>query len=383
MKRRLLTPGPSPVPEDTLLELAKPVFFHRSAEFRDMLKEVETDLQYVFQTKNPVAILTSSGTGGMEAAVANTLAPGDKAICLISGRWGERWRNLCKAFGAESINVTVPYGDAVSPEQLQKALADHPNAKVVFATLSETSSGVANDIAAFGKIIDKTPALFIIDSISGLGVIECRTDDWKVDLNVSGSQKALMLPPGLAFVSLSDKAMKVIEGNTARRVFYFDLIKYRDKIVKESDTPYTPANTLIRALKVSLKMIRQEGIENVWKRHAVLGAAARAGMTAMGLELLAKRPADGLTVPKMPPGIDSSVVVSKLDKQYGLRVANGQDDLKGKILRLAHMGYTDQFEVLAAISGIELVLLELGVKIQPGSGVAAAQRVLADAVKTK
>src|SRR5262245_27546839 len=357
MKQRLLTPGPSPVPEETLLELAKPVFFHRSAEFRQMLGEVHEELKYVFRTKNPVMTLTSSGTGGMEAAVANTLAPGDKAICLISGRWGERWRNLCKAFGAESINVTVPYGDAVSPEQLQKALADHPNAKVVFATLSETSSGVANDIAAFGKIIDKTPALFIIDSISGLGVIECRTDDWKVDLNVSGSQKALMLPPGLAFVSLSDKAMKVIEGNTARRVFYFDLIKYRDKIVKESDTPYTPANTLIRALKVSLKMIRQEGIENVWKRHAKLGAAARAGMTAMGLELLAKRPADGLTVPKMPPGIDSSVVVSKLDKQYGLRVANGQDDLKGKILRLAHMGYTDQFDVLAAISGIELVLL--------------------------
>jgi aspartate aminotransferase-like enzyme len=171
--------------------------------------------------------------------------------------------------------------------------------------------------------------------------------------------------------------MKQIEGNTARRVFYFDLVKYRDKIVKESDTPYTPANTLIRALKVSLKMIRQEGIENVWKRHALLGAAARAGMTGMGLELLAKRPADGLTVAKMPPGIDSSAVISKLDKQYGLRLANGQDYLKGKIIRLAHMGYTDQFEVLAAISGIELVLLELGVKLQPGSGVAAAQQVLA------
>jgi aspartate aminotransferase-like enzyme len=175
--------------------------------------------------------------------------------------------------------------------------------------------------------------------------------------------------------------MKQIEGNTARKVFYFDLVKYRDKLVKESDTPYTPANTLIRALRVSLKMIRQEGIENVWKRHALLGAAARAGMQAMGLELLAKRPADGLTVARMPPGVDSSVVVSKMDKQYGLRIANGQDDLKGKIIRVAHMGYTDQFDVLAALSGIELVLLELGAKLQPGSGVAAAQRVLAGGVK--
>lgn len=380
MKRRLLTPGPSPVPEDTLLELAKPVFYHRSGEFRALLKEVHEELQYVFQTTHPTPILTSSGTGGMEAAVANTLAPGDQAICLISGRWGERWKGLCKAFGVESINVTVPYGDAVHPDQLRKALTDYPKAKAVFATLSETSTGVANDIAAFGKLVAQTPALFIIDSISGLGVMECRTDDWSIDINVSGSQKALMMPPGLAFVSLSDKAMKQIETNPSRRVYYFDLIKYRDKLVKESDTPYTPANTLIRALKVSLKMIRHEGIENAWKRHALLGAAARAGMTAMGLELLAKRPADGLTVGKMPAGVDSSAVVSKLEKQYGLRLANGQDDLKGKVIRLAHMGYADQFEVLSAISGIELVLLELGVKLEPGRGVAAAQRVLAEAV---
>jgi aspartate aminotransferase-like enzyme len=381
MKQRLLTPGPSPVPEETLLELAKPVFFHRSAQFRELLAEVHAELQYVFQTKNPVLTLTSSGTGAMEAAVSNTLAPGSKAICLISGRWGERWRNLCKAFGVESVNVTVPYGQAVQPEQLRQALAAHPDAKAVFATLSETATGVANDIKALAALVAPTPALLIVDSISGLGVMECRTDDWHIDINVTGSQKALMLPPGLAFLSLSDKANKQIEQNTARRVFYFDLIKYRDKLLKESDTPYTPANTLIRALRVSLKKIRAEGIENAWKRHARIAAAARAGVKGMGLELFAQRPADGLTVLKVPEGVDGNAIVSKLEKQYGLRVANGQDTLKGKIVRIAHMGYTDVFDVLAALSGLELVLLEMGFKVQPGSGVAAAQRAYAEAVR--
>ena len=194
----------------------------------------------------------------MEAAVSNTLPPGAKAICLISGRWGERWKNLCKAFGVESINVTVPYGQAVKPEQLQKALADHPDAKAVFATLSETATGVANDLQAFGKLTKGTDKLLIVDTISGLGVIPCETDDWSIDINVTGSQKALMMPPGLAFASVSDKAWKAIEANTAKRVFYFDLVKYRDKL-KENDTPYTPANTLIRGLRVSLKKIRPTG----------------------------------------------------------------------------------------------------------------------------
>lgn len=380
MKFRLLTPGPSPVPEETLLELAKPVFFHRSAQFRELFSEVTEDLKYVFQTKNPVLTLTCSGTGGMEAAVSNCLPPGSKAICVISGRWGERWRNLCKAFGVEAVNVTVPYGQAVPPEQLKKALADHPDALAVFATLSETATGVANDVAAFGKLTTAANKLLIVDTISGLGVMECRTDDWGIDINVTGSQKALMLPPGLAFLSVSDKAWQLIEKNTARRAFYFDLLKYRDK-VKENDTPYTPAHTLIRALRVSLKQIRAEGIENVWSRHARIAAAARAGIKAMGLELFAEKPADGLTVAKVPAGIDGNALISKLEKQYGLRLANGQDVLKGKIIRLAHMGYTDAFDILAALSGIELVLLEMGFALKPGSGVAAAQQVLAEGVK--
>lgn len=380
MKFRLLTPGPTPVPEETLLELAKPVFFHRSPEFKAILGEVVEDLKYVFQTKNPPLVLTASGTGGMEAAVTNCVAPGETAILLISGRWGERWRNICKAFGIKIVSVEVPYGEAVRPEQLAEALRAHPDAVAVFSTLSETSTGVRNDIAAFGKLVDKTPALLIVDSISGLGVMECRTDDWHVDVNVTGSQKALMLPPGLAYLAVSDKAWPKIEKNTAARSFYLDLKRYKSKL-EENDTPFTPAHTLIRAQRASLKRLRAEGIENTWSRHARMAAAARAGAAAMGLELFAEQPADGLTVIRVPAGIDGTAALGKLEKKYGIKLANGQDTLKGKIWRLAHMGYIDQFEVLAALSGLELILLEMGYRVEPGAGVAAAQRVLAETAK--
>jgi aspartate aminotransferase-like enzyme len=336
-------------------------------------------LQYVFRTKNPVLPLTASGTGGMEAAVVNCVPQGAKFICCSAGRWGERWRNLGKAFGAEVINVTAPYGKVVQPQQLAEALAKHPDAVAVAATLSETSTGAAHDIEAFGKLVATTSAVLLVDGISGLGVMECQTDAWHVDVCVTGSQKALMLPPGLAFVSVSDKAWKKIEANTGARSFYFDLKKYRAKLA-EHDTPFTPAHTLVKALRVSLKKIRAEGIENVWARHARNAAAARAGVQALGLELFASRPADGLTVAKAPPGIDSTTILGKLEKQYGIKLANGQDTLKGQIIRLAHMGYIDQFDVLAALAGLELVLLELGHPVEPGAAVTAAQRVLAQAV---
>jgi len=380
MKQRLLTPGPSPVPEETLLEMARPVPYHRTPEFRALLGEVLQDLQYVFQTKNPVVPLTSSGTGGLEAAVANCCPAGSKAICLIAGRFGERWRSICKSFGVEPISVAVPYGQAVSPEQLAQALKAHPDAVAVCSTLSETSTGVGHDIAAFGKLVAATPAVLLVDAISGLAVMECQTDDWHVDVCVTGSQKALMMPPGLAFVSVSDKAWKVIEKNPAPRAFYFDLKKARAKL-ETNDTPYTQAHTLIRALRLSLKRIRAQGIENVWAEQSRNAEAARAAFQAMGLALFAAQPATGLSVAKMPSNIDSSAVLSKLEKRYGLKLANGQDELKGKIIRLAHMGYIDQFDVLAAISGLELVLQEMGHPVKPGAGVAAAQQVWAKGAK--
>jgi aspartate aminotransferase-like enzyme len=376
MKLRLLTPGPSPVPEETLLELARPVPYHRTPEMRRLLTEVTQDLQYVYQTKNPVLTLTSSGTGGMEAAVVNCVPPGGKVICLIAGRFGERWRNLTKVYGGEPVSVTAPQGQSVTPEQLALALAQHPDAVAVCSTLSETSTGVAHDIAAFGRLVEKTPAVLLVDAISSLGVMECRTDDWHIDVCVTGSQKALMLPPGLAFVSVSDKAWSAIDRNPGRRTFYFDLKKAK-KDLDGGETPYTPAHTLLMGLRLSLKRIRAEGLENVWQRQARNAAAARAGFRAMGLQIFAQRPADGLTVAQVPDGIDGSALVSRLYSDYGLKLAGGQDNLKGKIIRLGHMGYIDQFDVLAALAGVELVLKEMGHPIEVGKGVAAAQQVWA------
>jgi aspartate aminotransferase-like enzyme len=235
---------------------------------------------------------------------------------------------------------------------------------------------VAHDIAAFGQFVARTPAVLLVDAISGLGAMECRTDDWRIDICVTGSQKALMLPPGLAYVSVSDKAWHMIERNPTPRAFYFDLKKAR-KSLETGDTPYTSAHTLVRAQRTSLKRIRAEGMENLWARQKRNAAAARAGFQAMGLEIFPSQPADGLTVAQMPPGIDSTTVLQKLEKQYGFKLANGQDQLKGKIIRLGHMGYIDQFDILAALAGIELVLVEMGFTLEPGRGVAAAQKVLA------
>src|SRR5215471_9104823 len=289
MKQRLLTPGPSPVPEETLLEMAKPVPYHRTPEFRQLLGEVLEDLKYVYQTRNTVLALTASGTGALEAAIVNCLPPGSKAICLIAGRFGERWRNLCKAFGVQAVSVTVPPGQPVTPEQLSEALAAHPDALAVCSTLSETSTGVGHDIAAFGNLTASKSALLLVDAISGLGAMECRTDDWHIDLCATGSQKALMMPPGLAFLSVSDKAWKAIDRNANPRTFYFDLKKAK-KNLESNDTPYTPAHTMIRAMRLSLKRILGEGIENVWARQARYAAAARAGFQALGLELFPSQP---------------------------------------------------------------------------------------------
>jgi aspartate aminotransferase-like enzyme len=215
-----------------------------------------------------------------------------------------------------------------------------------------------------------------VDAISGLGAMECRTDEWQIDINCTGSQKALMMPPGLAFLSVSDKAWQAIDKNPNPRAFYFDLKKAK-KNLETSDTPYTPAHTMIRAMRVSLKKLLADGIEQVWARQARYAAAARAGFQALGLEIFPVQPNNALTVVKMPANIDSTALLSKLEKQYGIKLANGQDTLKGKIIRLAHMGYIDQFDILAAIAGVELVLIEMGHAIEPGVGLAAAQRVLA------
>lgn len=375
-KFRLMTPGPSPVPEDTLLEMAKPVHYHRTPEAKQYLHEVMVGVQYVLQTKNDVITMTSSGTGAMEAALVNSVPRGGKAICVFCGRFGERWHKLWQTFGVNSIPVTATWGQTVTPAQVAKALAEHPDARAVCAVHSETSTGVKSDIKGYADLVAGTDAVMIVDAISSAGALELRTDEWNIDLLATGSQKALMLPPGLAFLSVSDKGWRAVDANPHPATFYFDLKKARSKL-KDPDTSFTPAHTLIRALRLSLQRMRSEGIENIWHRHARMAHAARSGVQAIGLELYANPPAEGLTAVNVPAGIDGKTLLAKLEKNFGLKLAGGQDQLQGKIFRMAHMGYMDLFDVLAGLSGLELVLAEMGQRFESGAAVAAAQKAYA------
>jgi aspartate aminotransferase-like enzyme len=359
------------VPEETLLELAQPMFHHRTPEFEAILRQVLADLKYVFDTKNDVLILTSSGTGAMEAAVVNTVARGQKIIVLAAGRFGERWAEIAKAFGIEPVLVQVAPGQSVTPDQLATALRSHPDAVAVFATLCETSTGAGHDIQAFGKLVAATPMILAVDAISGGGAMECRTDAWGIDVLVTGSQKALMMPPGLSFVAVSPKAWARAD-QIKPQAFYFDLKKMRKKL-SVPDTPFTSAHTLIKALGTSLKRLRDEGIENVWSRHRRLAAACRAGVRALGLELFAAQPADAVTTITVPPGLDVSKLLTRLVERFGLKLVGGQDELKGRIFRIAHMGYMDELDIVSAMAALEIVLAELAWSVKPGIAVAAAQ----------
>lgn len=377
-KFRLMTPGPTPAPEETLLELARPVHYHRTPEARQILADVLAGLQYVFHTKNDIVPLTASGTGAVEAAQVCAVPRGGKAICAIAGRFAERWHKLWQTFGVESIPVTAEWGQTVAPERIAAALKEHPDAQAVMVVHSETSTGVKQELAPIGRLVAATPAVLIVDGVSSIGAMECRTDEWCIDLCCTGSQKALMAPPGLAFVSVSPKAWAKIEANAAAPVYYFDLKRARKKLA-ENDTPFTPNHTLLRALRTSLARIREEGIENVWARHRRMAAAAQAGIQALGMKPFAAVPAEGLTTALVPPGVDGEKLLKTLEKQHGVKLAGGQDQLKGKIIRIAHMGYMDLFDVLAALSGLELTLQEMGWRFELGASLAAAQRAFAAA----
>lgn len=376
-KARLLTPGPTPVPEETLLELAKPVSYHRAPETKAILAEVLDGLKYVLRTKNDICALTCSGTGGMEAALVSAVPRGGTAICAYAGRFGERWHQLWNAFGVESIPVTAPWGKAVQSEQIEHALNQHPDTHAVCVVHSETSTGVKHNLQTIGAVVTKSSALLIVDAITSAAAMPCETDAWGIDLLCAGSQKGLMMPPGLAFVAISAKAKQKIANNQSLSGYYFDLRKYLAKL-SDPDTPFTPAHTLIRALRISLQKIKAEGIENVWARHARLARTARAGIKAMGLEIFADPPADSLTAVKVPDGIDGKQLLKNLKNQFGLKIAGGQDQLQGKIFRLAHLGYCDFFDILAALSGLEFVLQEIGHPISLGAALTAAQREYAE-----
>ncbi len=374
-KNYLLTPGPTSVPSDVLLDLAKPIVHHRTPQFAEIFHSVIEGLKYVFQTKNDVLIFASSGTGAMEASVANLLSPGDKALTIKGGKFGERWDEICKAYNIETFPIDVEWGRAVNPEDVRGILEREKGIKAVFATLTETSTAVVHDIKALGSIVKEFQAILVVDAVSGLGAVDIQADNWNVDVVVAGSQKALMLPPGLAFASVSNKAWDFVESSKCPK-YYWSFAKAR-KSLETDQTTYTPAVSLIVGLSKSLEMIKEEGLENVLARHSKLAKATRAAAKAMGLDLLAQEsPSDAVTAVKVPDGIDGVGLVKALKKRYDVMITGGQSQLKGKIIRIAHMGYSDTFDIIIVISALEMALVNLGYNLELGKGIKAAEEVL-------
>lgn len=374
-KDYLMTPGPTPVPTDALLSMAKPIIHHRTSKFKNILKEAVEGLKYVMQTENDVFVLSSSGTGAMESAVCNMLSPGDKALVVKGGKFGERWEKICEAYGVEPVVLDCQWGTAIDPKIIDDNLKKDKNIKAVYVTLCETSTGVVNDIEAVGKIVADTDAILVVDAISGLGAMPYKTDSWSVDITVAGSQKGLMIPPGLAFVSVSKKAWKLAEQSKSPK-FYFDY-KAAKKSADKDDTPWTPAVSLVIALVESIKIIKQESIEGVYQRHKKLADAVRKAAHGLGLKLLAPdAPSDAVTSIKLPEAIDGAALVKTMRDKYGVGIAGGQEQLKGKICRIATMGFMNEFDVIVAISCFERVLKEMGHKFQLGAGVKAAEEIL-------
>jgi len=373
-KYYLLSPGPTPVPESVLAAAAEPIIHHRTPEFSEIFMQTTEGLKYVFGTKEDVFILTSSGSGAMETSIVNTLSPGDKAISINAGKFGERWGNICRAYGVNVKEIVLEWGADFSKEELAAELKANPGVKAVFTTLSETSSGAIYDIQGFGEVVAQTEAILVVDGISGAGATPCPMDDWKIDIFVSGSQKSFMIPPGLAYIAFSPKAWKLVATAKIPK-FYFDATKAKKNLEKQT-TPWTPAVSLIIQQKKALDIIRSMGLEALLAHHRVLGDATRAGVKALGLELLAKKPGNILTAVKTPAGLDGSKLVKTMQGKYKAYIAGAQDPNKGKFFRIAHLGYMGGFDIITSLSALEMTLLDLGFSFEKGRSMAAAESVL-------
>ena len=354
--------------------MAEPMFHHRTPRFRAIFKEVTEGLQQVFCTTNDVITLFGSGTAAMESAVVNFLNDGEKALVVRGGKFGERWGDICKAYGIESVAIDPEWGTAATPNEIGAAVEKDPAVKVVYTTLVETSTGVLTDIKGVGETLAGTDVLLAVDGVSGVGAVECRMDDWGIDMLVVGSQKALMTPPGLAYIAVSERAWKKAES-VERRGFYLDLVKHR-KVLAKSDPAFTPPVSLFTAQQESLRMLLAEGIENVWKRVSRLALATRTAVEAMGLEPFSKAPADCLTTVKIPEGIDGNEVVKDMREVQGITPAGGQAHLKGKIVRLASMGYVNEFDVMAGLVALANALVRQNHEVKLGAGIDAFVNVL-------
>jgi aspartate aminotransferase-like enzyme len=375
-KKYLLAPGPTPVPAEVLLRMAAPTIHHRTPEFEAIVASVREQLKQVWQTSQDVITLAASGTGAMEAGVVNALSPGDAVLCVNGGKFGERWLKICKTYGLDAEELRVEWGRPVDPAQIEAALRRRPQTRAVLVQASETSTTVLHPVEAIARITRERDTLLMVDGITAVGVTDMPMDRWGIDVLVSGSQKAFMLPPGLAFIALSERAWKASETAKLPR-FYFDLRRERDNLHKNT-TAYTPAINLIYGLSQALDMILAEGLQNVFTRFARLAAATRAGATALGLKLVApEAPSPAVTGIYTPENLDSGALQKYLRYSLGVEVAGGQDQLKGKILRLAHLGFIDNFDIVTCMAALEFTLARFGCELEYGRGVGAAQAVLA------
>lgn len=373
MKKRLFTPGPTPLPGEVIRAMTQPMIHHRWPECAELYRQVRRGLQYVLQTENEVIILTCSGTGAMEASVVNLHRPGDRVLVVQGGKFGERWALICQAYGLRVTPIEIPWGQAVDPHLVAQRLEEDPDIKAVYVTLCETSTGVTHDVSAVARTVKSHPALLVVDAVSGLCAEELLTDRWQVDVVVSATQKGLMCPPGLSFVSLNEAAWKRVNSASLPR-FYWDFRQMR-KFSEKNQTPYTPAISILYGLHAALNMIQREGLEKVIRRHAHLAKMAREAMAALDLELFAQRPTNALTAVRVPENLDGHKLLRALHDELGAVVAGGQSRLKGKIFRLAHLGYVDELDLISAVAVLEKGLQAMGHKFSKGAGVKAAQLV--------
>lgn len=375
MKLRLFTPGPAMVPEDVLLAMAYPIDHHRTAAFREVLEDVTKQLQYLFGTTGTCLTITGSGTCAAEAAIVSCIPPGHKALVCHAGKFGERWGKICDAFGIENTRYELDWGHGFKAGGVAKMLDQDSAIDTVIVTHSETSTATVSDVQAIAKLTRDRDILLIVDGITAVGAIPVKMDEWGIDVLITGSQKALMLPPGLGFVAVNDRAWKRVDSGSVP-AFYNSLKAYR-KSMAGFDTPYTPANVMVKGAQVALHRIKAEGLASIWARTASCARATREAAVVMGFRVYSADPVDSVTALTVPDGVDEPKLRKLMRSKHGMQIAGGQDHIKGKVIRIGHMGYLDRFDALSAISALELALLELGHKTEPGAGVAAAQRVFA------
>jgi aspartate aminotransferase-like enzyme len=376
----LMTPGPTPVPPQVLLAQGSPLVYHRGPGYGRLLREVTAGLKAMLKTEGDVLMFTSSGTGGLESAVANLFSPGDRVVVPVAGYFGDRFARIAEAFALDVRRVEYDWGRAVSADDVAATLAEAP-AKGVLAQHSETSTGVIHDIEAIGRATDEAGALFVVDVISSLGAVPYEGDAWGVDVAVGGSQKALGATPGLAFVSISDAAWAAARESTSPR-FYFDWAAYKASYdLPDPESPWTPAISLLLGLREALRLYQDEGEEAVLERHRLLSEATKEGVRALGLDLDGENLDRGwaVTAIRAPEGVDGNELVAKVRKDHGIILAPGQGPLKGKVFRVGHLGHYDRFDIIRCLAALELTLEAMGYPVKHGAGVAAAEQVFSSA----